>query len=98
MLETFSFTGLSTILESIDAANEDEIGEDESGSNKTNLSNSSLSKKSTGAGYLTSGCTKKDGSNIKKYVKAAKGSNYLTSATKKAFNHLRHVFTQAPIL
>ena len=67
------------------------------GGNGTNLSNLSALIRSTGAGYLTSGCAKRGGGNNKKGVKAAKGSDYLTPAAKKAFNHLRHAFTQASI-
>ena len=81
----------------IDAADDDEVGEDKNNRNKTNLSNSSASKKSIGAGYLTSKGAKKVGSNTKKVVKAVRGSNYLTSDAKKAFNLLRHVFIQVPI-
>ena len=45
MLRTSSLTGLSTILQSIDVADEDEVGE--SDGNKTNLSNPSTSTRST---------------------------------------------------
>ena len=76
-------------------ADEDEVGE--SGSNGTNLSNLSTSIRSTKAGYLISGDAKKGSGNNKKGVKAARDSDYLTLAAKKAFNHLRHAFTQAPI-
>ena len=75
---------------------EDECGE--SNSNRTNLLNPFASTKSTKAGYLTSGGAKRGGGNTKKDVKAAQNSDYLISAIKKAFNHLRHPFTQAPIL
>ena len=64
-------------------AEEDEISGSESGGNETNLSNPSLSKKSTRAGYLIFGAAKKRGGNIKKSIKAARGSNYLTPAAKK---------------
>ena len=90
MLRISNHTRLLSILQSIDMAEKDEIGGSKSGGNKTNLSNLSPSKRSTRAGYLTSGGAKKG-------VKAAKGSDYLTLAAKKAFNHLWHIFTQAPI-
>ena len=96
MLKTLSLIGSSTILQSIDMADEDEVIE--SNGNRTSLSNSSASTRSTKAGYLTPKGAKRGGGNIKKDVKAAKGSDYLTSATKKAFNHLWHSFTQAPII
>ena len=96
MLRTSSFTGSLTILKLIDVPDKDEVCE--SGGNGTNLSNSSTSKKSIGAGYLTSGGAKKGGGNTKKGFKAAKGSDYLFSAAKKAFNHLWHAFIQAFIL
>ena len=51
LLRTSSLTGSSTILQSIDVADEDEIGE--SGGNRMNLSNLSALTKSTKAGYLT---------------------------------------------
>ena len=91
MLRTLSPTGSSTILQSIDVADEDEVGK--SGGNGTNLLNLSMSTKYTGAGYLTSKGTKRGGGNTKKGVKAARGFDYLTPAAKKAFNHLRHAFT-----
>ena len=97
MLRTLSFTGSSTILQSIDPADENKIGRGESSDDETNLSNLSASKWSTKTGYVTFESTKRGDANTKKGVKVAKGSNYLTSASKKAFNHLRHVFTQAPI-
>ena len=50
---------------------------------ETNLSNPFASTRSTGAGYLTSRGAKKGGGTIKKGVKAARGSNYLTWAAKK---------------
>ena len=75
---------------------EDEV--DKSGGDETNLSNSSASMKSTGAGYLTSGSTKRGNGNSKKGVKAARGFDYLTPATKKTFNYLRHAFTQVFIV
>ena len=96
MLRTSSLTGLSTILQLIDVADEDKVGE--SGDNGTNLSNPSTSTRSTRAGYLTSKGAKKGDGNTKKGVKAARGSDYLTLAAKKAFNSLRHAFTQTPIL
>ena len=96
MLKTLSLTSSSTILQSIDVVDEDKVGKN--GSDGTNLSNPSASTRSTGAGYLTSGCAKRGGDNTKKGIKAARGSDYLTPAAKKAFNHLRYAFTQAPIL
>ena len=86
-------------------AGNNEVGKGQGGGNETNLSNLFASKKSAGADYLNSKNTKKspnnskkDGGNIKKNVKAVKGSDYLTADTKKAFNNLRHMFTQAFIL
>ena len=96
MLRTSSFTGLSTILQSIDVADKDEVGK--SGGNRTNLSNSSALTRSIRANYLTFGGVKKGGGNTRKGVKAAKRSDYLTPVAKKTFNYLRHVFIQAPIL
>ena len=96
MLKTLSPTGSSTILQSIDVGDKDEFGNIDG--NETNLLNSSASTKSTVAGYLTSESAKKGGGNIKKYVKAARGFYYLIPATKKAFNHLWHTFTQMFIL
>ena len=96
ILRTSSPIGLSTILQSINMADEDEVCE--SNSNKTNLSNPSALTRSTGAGYLTSGGAKRGGDNTKKCVKVARRSDYLTLAAKKAFNHLRHAFSQALIL
>ena len=93
MFRTLSLTD-SSIIMSIDV--EDEVGK--SDGNGTSLSNPSASTKSTEAGYLTFGGTKKGGGNTKKGVKAAKGSDDLILATKKIFNHLRHAFTQAPIV
>ena len=106
MLRTTSFISLSAILKLlINAVDEDEVCGGESGSNKINLSNLSALKKSTKAGYLTSRSAKKggnnpkkSGSNIKKDIKAPKSFNYLTPNTKKAFNHLQYMFTQASIL
>ena len=69
-------------------ADKDKVVRGESDGNKTNLSNSFMSKKSTRAGYLTSGGAKRGEGNNKKGVKAAKTPNYLNSAAKKAFNHL----------
>ena len=97
MLKISSFTGSSTILQSIDVADEDKVNRNKSDDKETNLSNLFASKKSTGAGYLTSENAKKSGGNIKKSVKAAKGSDYLTPAAKNVFNYLRHMFTQALI-
>ena len=99
MLSTRNLTGSSIILQLlIDAANKNEFGL--SGGNKTNLSNPSALKRSIVAGYPTLGSGKKGGdnlkrggSNTKKSIKTAKGSDYLTSDTKKAFNHLWHTFT-----
>ena len=76
----------------IDAADKDKASGNESSSNETNLSNSSTLKKSTGAGYLTSKGAEKSGNNTKKYIKAAKRSDYLTSGTGKTFNLLWHAF------
>ena len=98
MLQTLSSIGLSTILQLIDVADKNEVGDSKSSDNKINLLNSSTSKRSTGAGYLTSGGAKRGGGNNKKGVKAARDPNYLNPATKKAFNYLRHTFIQAPIL
>ena len=62
-------------------------------------------KKSTEAGYLNFESAekghdnpKKGGGNTKKGVEASKSFNYLISDTKKAFDHLRHVFTQGFII
>ena len=96
ILRISSLTDLSIILQSIDVADEEEVGE--TGSNSSNLSNPSASTRSTGVGYLTSGSAKTESSNIKKGVEAARSSDYLTPVTKKAFNHLWYTFTQAPIL
>ena len=62
-----------------------------------NLLNPSASKRSTGAGYLISKGAKRGAGNTKKGVKAARVPNYLTLAAKKAFNYLKHIFTQVPI-
>ena len=86
MLKTSSLTYSSTILQSIDVADKDEISK--SNGNGTNLSNPSMSMRSIKAGYLTSGGAKRGGGNTKKNVKAAKCSDYLTPAAKKAFNLL----------
>ena len=91
MLRISSRTSSSTILQSIDMADENEI--DKSGGNETNLSNPFASTRSTEAGYLTSKGAKKGGGNTKKGVKAATDSDYLTPAAKRAFNHLRDTFT-----
>ena len=106
MLRTTNAIGLSTILQSLIAvADKDNVDASKSDGNKTNLSNLFTFKKSIGAGYLTSKGSrkgsensKKGSHNTKKCVKADRGSNYLTPNTKKIFNHLRHAFTQAPIL
>ena len=76
-------------------ADKDEINE--SGGNGTNLSNPSASTRSTGTDDLTSRHAKRGGGNTKKGVKDVKNSDYPIPATKKAFNYLRHVFTQASI-
>ena len=86
MLKTSSPTSSLIISQSIDVVNENGVGE--SGGNETNLSNLSVLTRSTGAGYITSGDTKRGGGNTKKSVEATKGSDYLTSAAKKAFNQL----------
>ena len=91
MLRTLSPIGSLTISQSIAVEDKNEVGE--SGGNGTNLSNPSASTKSIRAGYLTSDDAKKDGGNTKKGVKAAKGSDYLISAAKEAFNYLQHAFT-----
>ena len=78
MLRISSSTSSSTILQSIDMADQDEVGE--SGSNRTNLSNLSMSTKSTKAGYLIPRGANKGGGNTKKSVKAARSFNYLTPA------------------
>ena len=96
MLRILSFSRSSTILQSLNVADKDEV--DENSSNRSNLSNLSLSTRSTRAGYLSFGGAKRDGSSTKKGVKAARNSDYLISAAKKAFKHLRHAFTQVPIL
>ena len=83
MLRTLSPTGSSTILQSINVVDEDQV--DESGGNETNLSNSSTSTRSTSVGYLTS---KGGNGNTKKDIKAAKSSDYLIPAAKKDFNQL----------
>ena len=89
---------------SIDVSGNNRDDGGENGGNKTNLSNSSTSKMFIGTGYLTFQGAKKGGGNpnsnsgnIKKSVKAAKGSNYLTPSAKKTFNLLQHAFIQAPI-
>ena len=78
-----------------DAAGNQESSRGKSGGNKTNLSNLFKVNKSTRVDYLTLKIAKKGGNNsksssrkIKKCVKAAQGSNYLTSIIKKAFNYL----------
>ena len=93
MLKTISSTYLSTISQLlIDMANKDKVVKGERGGNETNLLNLSVSKKFTGASYLNSKNAKKGGSNIKKGVKAAKTSDYLTPVAKKVFNYLWHKF------
>ena len=93
ILKTTSLTGLSIILQLlINIVDEDKFGEGKSSSNKTNLSNLSALKNFIGAGYLTSKGAKRGNGNNKKGVKAARGSNYLISGTKNAFNLLRHAF------
>ena len=91
MLRILTSISLLTILQSIDVANENKVSE--CVGNRTNLSNPSVLTRSTGADYLISGGAKTGGGNTKKGVKAARGSDYLTPATKKAFNRLRHAFT-----
>ena len=98
MFKISSPTGSSTILKSIDAADENKFIDNESGGNEKNLLNPSTSKKSIRAGYLTSGGVKKSDGNTKKGVKAAKGFDYLILAPKKAFNHLWYRFRQPFIL
>ena len=98
MLKTSSPTGSSTILQSIDVADKNEIGDDKSGGDKINLSNLSASKKSNKVDYLTFEGAKRGGANTKKDVKAAEDSDYLNPGAKKAFNYLWHAFIQAPIL
>ena len=78
-------------------ADKNKVGDSESSGNEINLSNLSALKKSTRAGYLTSGGAKKGSGNSKKGVKAARGPNYLNLAVKKVFNYLRHAFTSALI-
>ena len=95
MLKTLSSTSSSTILQSIDVVDEDEVGDGENGSNETNLSNPSASKRSTETGYLIFKGTKRSGGSTKKGVKAVRGPDYLTLAAQNAFNYLRHVFIQA---
>ena len=89
---------------SMNVLGNNKIGRSKGGGNETNSSNSSISKKSTRADCLTFKSAKKGGANsnsgggnTKKGVKAARGFDYLTPGTKKAFNLLRHAFTHAPI-
>ena len=82
MLRTMSFTSLSTILQSINIADEDENSESESAVDETNLSNPSTSKRSTRVAYLTSKGAKRGGNNTKKSVKAAKDPDYPIPAAK----------------
>ena len=99
MLKTKSLTSLSITLQLlINKADEDAVGRSESGGNKTNLSNPSTSKRSTKIDYLTSKDNKRGSGNIKKGIEAARGFDYLTPNSKKAFNHLQHTFIKAPIL
>ena len=77
----------------IDTASDNKDGRGESQSNKTNLSNLFAFRKSIGAGYLTSKGAKRGNKNTKKGIAAVRGSNYLTSDIKKAFNFLHYVFT-----
>ena len=76
MLRILSPTGSSTILQSIDVADKDDVGE--SGDNWMNLSNPFVSTRYTKAGYLTSGGAKRGSGNTKKGVKANKDFDYLT--------------------
>ena len=69
-------------------AGNNQVGRSKGGANKTNLLNSFTSKKSIEAGYLTSKGIKRGGGNTKKWVKAAKSSDYLTSGAKRGFNLL----------
>ena len=91
ILKASSATGSLTISQSIDVADEDEVGE--SAWNESNLSNLSALTRSTGASFLTSKGAKKDGGNTNKGVKTVRGSDYLILATQKAFNYLRYAFT-----
>ena len=93
MLKTSSSTGSSTISQSINVMDDDEVSDGESGADETNLSNLSALKKSIRTVYLIFGGIKRGGSNTKKDIKATKGPNYLILAAKKAFNHLRYAFT-----
>ena len=78
-------------------ADKDEVDDGESIGNETKLSNLSESKKFTEASYLTSEGAKRGNGNAKTGVKAARGSDYLIAAAKKAFNYLQYAFTQASI-
>ena len=96
MLRTTSPTSSLTISQLlIDAVDEDEVGRIESGGDEINLSNPSASKRSIRTDYLTLQDTKKGNGNTNKGVKAATGSHYLISNTKKALNYLQHAFKQA---
>ena len=75
MPKTLGFIGLSTILQSIDPADKDEVGNSESSGNEMNLSNPSVSEKSIKAGYLTFISAKKGNGHTKKAVKAVTSSN-----------------------
>ena len=95
MLRTSS--ALIVLQSLIDAMGKNEAGGGKDGGNKTNLLNSSILKESIRAGYLTSKGVKKceikpnsGGGNTKKNFKAARGSDYLISSAKNAFNLLRH--------
>ena len=92
ILRTSSLTTLSTILQSIDVGDEDEVGWGESGIDDINLLNPLASKRSIEPDYLTFKGTKKSDDNTKKGVRAARNSDYLTLAAKKAFNNLYHTF------
>ena len=83
MLKTTSPTRLSgVLLLSINVTEKDEIGDGSSNGMKSTI----ISKKFTKADYL----------NFEVTV-SARAFEFLTLDTKKAFNHLRHAFTKAPI-
>ena len=67
MLKILSPTGSSTILQSVEVADEDEIGK--SGGNETNLSNLSVSTRFTKAGYLISEALKRAAAILKSVSK-----------------------------
>ena len=75
MLRTLSFSSSSTIFQSINMGNKNELSDGKSGGNETNLSNPSASKRSTEAGYLTSKGAKKSGNKTKKGVQAVRASD-----------------------